>query len=502
MYLLDKRGNFNSNGNVLMIKHNGGEMVMNYNTFLDAKMHSCEMHGFDPIFMPVFLMDFQKSLVEWATRKGRCAIFADCGLGKTPMQLVWAENVVRKTNGRVLILTPLAVGAQTKREGDKFGIEVHRSRDGKLPGKIVVTNYEQLHQFNASDFTGCVCDESSILKNYDGKYKTAITEFMRRMSYRLLCTATAAPNDYIELGTSSEALGELGFMDMLGRFFKNDQNPTCDTRRHWARTGGQPPKWRFKKHAETPFWRWVCSWARAVRKPSDIGFADGQFILPPLNERDYVLNVSRPRDGVLFTVPAQGLWEQREERRMTITERCEMAAELSHGHDASVLWCHLNPEGDLLEKLIPGCVQVCGSQSDEEKEEMLMAFLSGQAKVLVTKPMCAGFGLNMQHCAHMTFFPSHSYEQYYQSVRRCWRFGQIRPVTVDVVTTEGEQNVMKNLQRKAEAADEMFSRLVACMNDALHIDKMKQFTKQQEVPAWLLKTRSLKSNTQSTTATV
>lgn len=187
---------------------------------------------------------------------------------------------------------------------------------------------------------------------------------------------------------------------------------------------------------------------------------------------------------------------------MTITERCEMAAELSHGHDASVLWCHLNPEGDLLEKLIPGCVQVCGSQSDEEKEEMLMAFLSGQAKVLVTKPMCAGFGLNMQHCAHMTFFPSHSYEQYYQSVRRCWRFGQIRPVTVDVVTTEGEQNVMKNLQRKAEAADEMFSRLVACMNDALHIDKMKQFTKQQEVPAWLLKTRSLKSNTQSTTATV
>lgn len=473
-----------------------------YNSFLDAKTHHNEMHGFDPVWMPSFLIDFQQSLVDWATRKGRSAIFADCGLGKTPMQLVWAENVVRKTNGRVLILTPLAVGAQTIRESEKFGIEAHRSWKGELPGNIVIANYERLHRFNAADFVGCVCDESSILKNYDGSYKAQITEFMRNMSYRLLCTATAAPNDYIEVGTSSEALGELGFMDMLNRFFKNDINPTSDTKRKWARHGGEPPKWRFKPHAEIPFWRWMSSWARAVRKPSDIGFVDGQFILPPLIEQNHLVKAQRPRDGMLFTLPAVGLYEQREERRHTINERCEMASELSAGHDSSILWCHLNKEGDLLEKIVPNCVQVCGSQTEEEKEEKLMAFLSGQAPVLVTKPMCAGFGLNMQHCAHMTFFPSHSYEQYYQSTRRCWRFGQTRPVVVDVVTTEGEARVMKNLQHKADAADKMFSQLVACMNDALVIDKKQQYTQKQEVPSWVLKTKLSQINTQSIAATV
>ena len=456
-----------------------------YERFLDAKAQSGADHGFDPLWMPDFLIDFQQSLAAWSMRKGRGAVLADCGLGKTIIQLVWAENVVRKTNGRVLILTPLAVGAQTKREAEKFGIEAHRAREGELPGKIIITNYERLHYFKSEDFVGCVCDESSILKNFDGEYKAQITEFMRKMSFRLLCTATAAPNDYIELGTSSEALGELGFMDMLGRFFKNDTNPTSDTRRRYAMHGGEAPKWRFKHHAETPFWRWVCSWARAVRKPSDIGFEDGKFKLTELIERDHLVKAEKPRDGLLFDLPAVGLWEQREERRNTITERCEMAAELAQGHDASILWCHLNPEGDLLEKLIPGCVQVCGHQSDDEKEEKLMAFLSGQASVLVTKPMCAGFGLNLQRCAHMTFFPSHSYEQYYQCVRRCWRFGQKRPVTVDVVTTEGEAQVMKNLQRKADAADKMFSQLVACMNDSLKIAKDNSYTKKMSVPNWI-----------------
>lgn len=456
-----------------------------YPEFLRAKQHRCDMHGFAPIFMPDWLKDFQKSLVEWATLKGRGAIFADCGLGKTPIQLVWAENIVRRTNGRVLILTPLAVGAQTVREGEKFGVEVIRSRNGDLSGKIIVTNYERLHLFNASDFVGCVCDESSILKNYDGKYKALITEFMRKMSFRLLCTATAAPNDYTELGTSSEALGELGFMDMLTRFFKNDTNPTCDTKRKWAAQGGEVPKWRFKGHAELSFWRWVCSWARAVRKPSDLGFCDRDFILPPLLERSHVVAAKQPADGMLFDMPAVGLWEQRQERRRTMEERCEMAAQLTQGHDASVLWCHLNPEGDLLEKLLPNCVQVCGSQSDDEKEEKLIAFLSGQVPQLVTKPMCAGFGLNMQHCAHMTFFPSHSYEQYYQSVRRSWRFGQRRSVTIDVVTTKGEEQVMSNLQRKAAAADQMFSRLVACMNEAHAISTVQTYAKQEEVPSWL-----------------
>lgn len=458
---------------------------MNYAEFLDGKVHRAEMHGFDPVYLPDCLMPFQRALVTWATQKGRAAIFADCGLGKTLMQLVWAQNVVERTNGRVLILTPLAVSAQTVREGEKFGVEAHRSRDGELPGKIIVTNYERLRNFKPDDFSGCVCDESSILKNYAGAYKAEITEFMRRMSYRLLCTATAAPNDYIELGTSSEALGELGFMDMLTRFFKNDQNPTVDTKRKWQRTGGEVPKWRFKPHAETPFWRWVCSWARSVRRPSDLGFDDNGFVLPPLNEAEHVIKATTPRDGMLFNLPAVGLYEQREERRRTVKERCERAANLAAGHDASILWCHLNAEGDLLEKMLPGCVQVCGSQSDDQKEESLLAFLNGEAKQLVTKPMCAGFGLNMQHCAHMTFFPSHSYEQYYQSVRRCWRFGQERPVTVDIVATDGDARVMVNLKRKAEAADRMFAALVVHMSDALAIRKHNGFTTKERIPEWL-----------------
>jgi hypothetical protein len=465
------------------------EVVMTYQEFLKAKQQECIYHGFEPIYMPSCLMDFQQALVDWATRKGRSAIFADCGLGKTIMQLVWAENIVRKTNGRVLILTPLAVGSQTLREADKFGIEAKRSHEGELPGNIIITNYQRLHYFRPEDFAGCVCDESSILKNFDGAYKQEITGFMRKMSYRLLCTATAAPNDYVELGTSSEALGELGFMDMLNRFFKNDSNPTSDTKRHWARTGGEPPKWRFKKHAEGAFWRWVCSWARAVRKPSDLGFDDGKFILPNLVERDHVVKTNKIRDGFLFDLPAIGLWEQREERRRTIKERCELAAQLAQGHDASILWCHLNDEGELLESLLPGSVQVCGSQSDDEKETALMSFLSGEKAILITKPMCAGFGLNLQRCAHMTFFPSHSYEQYYQSVRRCWRFGQTRPVTVDIVTTEGERRVMSNLKHKADSADIMFSNLVANMNDSLSINRTNKNIIKEEVPSWLLATR-------------
>lgn len=456
-----------------------------YGEFLDRKSQYYNMFGFEPVFMPDYLMDFQKSLVEWACRRGRAAIFADCGLGKTIMALVWAENVIRKTNGKILILTPLAVGLQTIRESVKFGIESERSKEGGVHKNIVITNYERLHYFNPDDFVGCICDESSILKNFDGKYKADITEFMRKMSYRLLCTATAAPNDYIELGTSSEALGELGFMDMLNRFFKNDQNPTSDTKRHWARTGGVAPKWRFKKHAENPFWRWVCSWARAVRRPSDLGFDDGKFILPDLKIVPHITKARTLPDGMLFDLPAIGLAEQRAERKRTINERCEMAAEVVKNHDYSISWCYLNNEANLLEKMIPDSVQVCGSQSDDEKEEALLAFINGDIKKLITKPMCAGFGLNLQHCAHMTFFPSHSYEQYYQSVRRCWRFGQTRPVTVDIITTEGGKLVIDNLQRKADAADKMFDKLVLCMNDALALKTSEPRHTEEEIPEWL-----------------
>lgn len=466
-------------------------MPSNYAEFIERKSQLGTMAGFDPVWMPDFLFDFQVALVEWSLRKGRSAIFADCGLGKTPMQLAWAENVVRHTNKPVLIITPLAVSAQTVREGEKFGIECLQSRDGKVAPNITVTNYERLHYFNADDFAGVVCDESSILKNFDGETRAAVTAFMRKTPFRLLCTATAAPNDYIELGTSSEALGELGYMDMLTRFFKNDQNTIKPTLyRHRGldfEAMSEGAKWRFKGHAETPFWKWVCSWARAVRRPSDIGFDDGKFILPPLVEREHLVEVESLPSGMLFNLPAFGLKEQREERQRSIKERCEkVAALVSDTGKPFVSWCHLNNEGDLLEKMIDGAIQVSGKDSDEGKEEKLMAFTSGQARGLVTKQKICGWGMNWQHCAHTTVFPSHSFEQYYQSLRRFWRFGQTSPVVVDIVTTEGEAGVMKNLQRKASAADKMFSDLVSHMNESISIDRSLNFNHQEEVPAWLL----------------
>ena len=458
--------------------------MSDYASFLDAKAQLEGDHGFAPVWMPAFLFDFQASLVDWATRKGRAAVFADCGLGKTAIELVWSENVVRKTGGRVLLLTPLAVTQQIAQEAAKFDIRAAVSRDGTaLPG-ITITNYEKLHLFNPSDFEGVACDESSILKSYDGKTRSAITEFMRKLRYRLLATATAAPNDYIELGTSSEALGYLGHMDMLNRFFKNDLNNSAQ-----GRMRGEVIKWRLKGHAELPFWRWVCSWARAIRRPSDLGFDDSRFILPPLVEREHLVDVSEVAEGMLFALPAVGLKEQRQERRRSLQERCERVADLvNKTGQPALVWCHLNDESDLLEDLIPDGSQVTGSMPDDDKEGRLMAFASGDIRVLITKPSIGAWGLNYQHCNHVTFFPSHSFEQYYQGVRRCWRFGQQRPVIVDIVTTEGERGVLANLQRKAEQADRMFSNLVAEMNAAMAIDRASKFTTNLEIPTWLCAT--------------
>jgi len=452
-----------------------------YRAFLDRKTHVGCDHGFDPVWMPDSLYPFQRACVEWACRKGRAALFEDCGLGKTPQQLVWADNVVRKTNGRVLILTPLAVAFQTVKEGEKFGVEAVQRRDGLHAGdKIVVTNYERLHHFDPTDFDGVVCDESSILKNYDGATRQAVTDFMRKRPYRLLCTATAAPNDYVELGTSSEALGEIGYADMLSMFFKKAQKTYTRRMEHMAGI------YRFRGHAERDFWRWVCGWARALRRPSDLGFEDGSFALPAMNVRDHVVNATRPREGYLFDVPAVGLQEQRADLRRTLNERCEMAAELVNAIDGpAVCWTNLNAEADMVAKLVNGAVNVQGSDSDDEKEESFRAFAAGDIRVMVSKPSIAGFGLNWQHCAHMTFFPSHSYEQYYQCVRRCWRFGQTRPVTVDMITTDGQADVLANLTRKAEQAAAMFDHLVSLMWQELKIERKDNYTKQEEVPSWL-----------------
>ncbi len=458
---------------------------MNYQEFLSSKTDYGANSGFEPRFMPDFLFDFQKFLTDWAIRKGRGAIFADCGMGKTPMQLVWAQNMVQKTNKPVLILTPLAVSIQTLQEAQKFNIEAHRAQPGQsLAASIYVTNYEQLRKFESADYGGVVCDESSILKNFDGEYKSQITEFMRRVPYRLLATATPSPNDWDELGTSSEALGYLGYMDMIKRFFTNNNHSSKAMR---GRYDNLRDAMRLKGHAEHPFWRWVSSWARAARKPSDLGFDDDGFILPELIEQHTEIEARRPRDGMLFDVEAVNWQEIREVNRRTINERCETVAAKVAEHDISMVWCHLNDEGNLLEKLIPGAVQISGQDSDDAKEEAVNWFVNGTGKrVLISKPKIFGFGMNFQHCAHMTYFPSDSYEQYYQSVRRLWRFGQHQPVVVDWIDTKGNEKVRKNLVRKSQNADNMFSNMVAHMNDALYLKEEHPNGQGVKTPSWLL----------------
>lgn len=460
-------------------------MTVQYETFLDRKSQLRGGRGFDPIWMPDFLFPFQQALTEWSIQQGRAALFADCGLGKSVMELVWAENIVRKTNKPVLILTPLAVSHQFVREGDKFGIECVRSSDGTLPhgARVIVANYERLHHFEPSDFAGVVCDESSMLKCFDGKRRAFVTHFMRKTPYRLLATATAAPNDYIELGTSSEALGDLGHMDMLARFFKND---TKTLHIHGSKHGDfTSARWRLKPHAEKYFWRWVCSWARACRKPSDLGFGDDDFVLPDLRTSETVVKATSLAPGMLFEMPATNLNEQRQEQRRTIHERCEAAADTLRHVESGIAWCQLNDESGLLQRLIPGAVAVAGSDPDDKKEEAFRAFAAGDVRVMVTKPTIGGFGLNWQHCADMTFFPSHSFEQYYQAIRRCWRFGQKRPVNVNVVTTEGGAGILDNLNRKAKQAEDMFALLVELMNDPAHIGRNQYGIEQEEVPTWL-----------------
>jgi hypothetical protein len=475
-----------------------------YEKFLDKKTQLGNNCGFDPVYMPDFLYDFQRSLVEWAIRKGRAAIFADCGLGKTPMQLVWSENIVRKTNGKILILTPLAVSHQTQSEADKFKIEAKYSRDGKSDSKITITNYERLHYFNPEDFVGVVCDESSILKSFSGATRKSVTRFISKMNYRLLCTATAAPNDYVELGTSSEALGELSNSEMLKRFFRQlddkgqkselkkqaeaeafielDQNYYKKLAYRVAQTIGQ---WRLKYHAVIPFWKWVASWARACRMPSDLGFADGDFILPELHEHEHIITPEFPPSGFLFQIPAFGLSEERNERKRTIEQRAEFVFDLVNHNRPAVIWCHMNREADVLEKSIPGAKQISGSTPDDKKIEIYEAFRNGELRVLVIKPKIGAWGLNWQHCNHVVTFASHSYEQYYQSVRRCWRFGQKYPVDLDIITTEGELRVLGNMKKKAAKADAMFSALIREMNTSVKIEKQNIYTKKEEIPSWL-----------------
>lgn len=463
---------------------------MEYTDFIATREQIADSGGFAPIVMPEHLFDFQKWLVEFAIRRGRAALFADCGMGKTVMELAWAENVHRKTGKPVLILTPLAVGAQFASDAERFGHEAAQSRDGAIKAPIVITNYQKLHLFDSASFGGVVCDESSILKSFDGTTKAAVTEFMRRIEYRLLGTATAAPNDYTELGTSSEALGNLGYMDMLTKFFVNkDRSISSRGRSQFAKhdapgTGGAIT-WRLKAHAENHFWRWVASWARAIRSPADYGFDASRYTLPNLVQRTHVVRAPIARSGMLFDdLPAIGLAEQREESRLSLSRRCEKAAEILSDADSAVAWCHLNDESSMLAEIIDDATELSGSDSDERKEEILSAFAAGEIRVLVTKPVIASWGLNWQHSHRATYFPSHSFEQMYQAIRRMWRFGQTQDVTIDFISTEGLSRVLENMREKSDQADKMFAMVVAHMKDAIEHDRSNHYTLPMRLPTW------------------
>jgi hypothetical protein len=338
--------------------------------------------------------------------------------------------------------------------------------------RITVTNYEQLHRFDPSDFVAVVCDESSILKNYSGQLRTEIIAFMQKVKYRLLCSATPSPNDYTELGNSVEALGIMRRVEMLANYFIHD--------------AGDTGKWRLKGHGVNPFWRFVASWARAVKSPSDLGFDNGKFTLPPLKYETHILK-STPLSGYLFPIAAVTLDEQRQERRETIEERCGKVAEIANRDNKPfAAWCALNPESEMMTKMIKGAVEITGSQPDEERAEAMLAFSNGQIRAIVSKPSLCGHGMNWQHCHNTSFFPSHSHEQFYQAIRRFWRFGQTEPVTAHIVTTEAESAVLQNLMEKEKRAEEMFSAIVANMKDFYSSAKTTYNpNKKMELPKWI-----------------
>lgn len=434
-------------------------MLSDYNNFILNKAQLSGNFGFDPTYLPDRLFDFQKYIVEWGMKKGRAGIYADTGLGKTLMQLVVAENIVRETNGNVLILTPLAVAFQFIKEAKTIDMDIYHSKDGTVKSKITVTNYERLHYFDHNDFEGVILDESSILKNFEGAFKTQITEFMRKIKYRYLSTATPSPNDFIELGTSSEALGYLGYMDMLGRYFSNKENT--------SRPQDIGTKWYLKPHAKDAFFKWVNSWSISIKKPSDLGFSDEKYILPELIKNYHTVTNEEPLtiNGQLemYNIPAKTMTEVREEQKATIEKRCAKAVELAHGK-TSVYWTNFNRESELLNQLDKEAIEIKGSMSIDKKEEILLAFADGEIKRIITKPKMTSFGLNWQHCNHTTYFPTWSYEQMYQAIRRFWRFGQENPVTVDFIYSDGQKRVLDTLELKTQKSIELQKRL----NDNLH----------------------------------
>lgn len=454
---------------------------MKYDDFIAGKSATIAFPGIETDDIAKHLFPHQRDLVRWALRKGRSAVFADTGLGKTAIEIEWARHV--SNHGRVLILAPLAVAPQTQVEATRFGVEVDCTKrdNGAL---ITVANYENLHHFDPSVFTGVVLDESSILKSFNGKTRTTLVESFRETPFRLCATATPAPNDFTELGNHSEFLGVKTRTEMLAEYFVHDMDKTQD--------------WRIKGHATTAFWRWIATWGAVVRTPADLGYDDTAYRLPPLRMHDIVVGVDHTvawKSGALFAVNAVSLSEQRAIRRGTLDARVARAAEIAGNDGPCIVWCELNDESSALTDAIPGAVEIKGSDDSDTKAERLIAFSRGDVRVIVTKPSIAGFGLNWQHCACMVFVgASHSYEQTYQSIRRCWRFGQTRAVDVHVIRAETEQLIVDNYRRKEADAQRLGAEMAAMVGDAVRAEVIGRSVKEWNpynanarivIPPWL-----------------
>jgi len=429
---------------------------MNYSDFLQTKsfIHQETLYEGN-IWHPAEMFPFQVDCVEWALKRGKSALFLDTGLGKTITQLTWAKNVTEYTNKPVLIVAPLCVSHQTDREGAKFGIDcvLCRTDECIAPNTtgVYITNYEMLKNFKPDLFSGIVLDESSILKGMQGSIRKMITEFAINIPFRLSCTATPSPNDFMELGTQSEFLGLMSQVEMLAMFFIHD--------------GADTAKWRLKGHGKEKFWEWLSTWSIVLRNPSDIGHDGSSYHLPEIEYKEYIIDTV-PTDDMFVTV-AQGLKDRNKARKNSVKERCKQAADIANSIDDSVLiWCNLNDEGDLLETLIDESINVYGSMKPELKEKNLLGFTDGDVRKLISKPSIAGFGMNWQHCNQVIFVGlSDSWEKYYQAIRRCWRFGQLREVTVHIVSADTEGAVVANIKRKEAQNKEMGDSMAKHMQD-------------------------------------
>lgn len=459
---------------------------MKYEEFLKQKEYHIEPTGFEAKDLNKNLFDYQEAIVKWALRIGKAALFEDTGLGKTIQQLSWADAVAKHTNGYVLILAPLAVSKQTANEAKKFGIKCKfvECHDDLEKG-INITNYEKIHKFDTDIFDGIVLDESSILKSYAGKTTKDLQERFIYTPYKLCCTATPSPNDYTEIGTTAEFLGIMPRNEMLSTFFIND----CIKKKGKSDRIG----WRLKRHAEKEFFKWMATWSMMIKSPADLGFDGSKFVLPKLTIKACIVK-SDPGEESLFVEYAETLSERREARKESLYKRVEIAKKIAQKTDKCLIWCDFNNESEALHKAIKGSVEVKGSDKPEHKEKAMMGFSNDEVKYLVSKPSICGFGMNWQNCHEMIFCGlSDSYEQFYQAIRRCYRFGQKCEVKVHVIISEKEMNVLKNIKRKQEDHERMSEEMVRIMSDIAKVELFGQLRKKTDyipeiamkIPEWM-----------------